>query len=56
MVAATSGEKPPASGAKMENGLFDSYASRKTRDFAQHCFVVVDLIFDFKNFTFLITA
>ena len=36
------GKKPPASGAKMENGLFDSFASRRTRDCRQHCFAAVD--------------
>ena len=42
MMAATPEEKPPASGAKLENGLFVSFASRKTRDCWQHCFAAVD--------------
>ena len=51
MVTATPGKKPPTSGAKLENDLFDSFASRKTRDCRQHCFAAVNfeeliLLFD----------
>ena len=42
MVAATPGGNPPASGPKMENGLFHSFASTKTRGCRQHCFAAVD--------------
>ena len=43
MVAATPREKPLASVAKKENGQFDSFALRKTRDCRQHCSVAVDV-------------
>ena len=43
MVAVTPGGKPLASVAKKENGHFDSFASRKTRDCRQHCSAVVDV-------------
>ena len=42
VVATIPGEKPPASDTKMEKGLFDFSASRKTRHYRQHCFAAVD--------------
>ena len=43
MAAATPREKPQASVAKKENGQFDYFALKKTRDCRQHCPVAVDV-------------